>query len=182
MIPPRVALFSLTCFALSTAAGQSPAQVTVCELLQDPSGWNGKFVQISADIDFDGLPERGPSLFGRKCSTSILVKGLSFPNLIGIADPQSVVQRVHVVEFEWDEGARGQFQSLLQTVNPKTEHIRATVVGLFETRTPFGDLVRINAVHPGGLRVGFGPGGALPAQVLVKTMTGMRIERNQNSR
>lgn len=159
---------------------QSPVQVSVCELLQDPSEWNGRIVQISADVEFDGLPERGPSLSGLVCSTNILVNGLSFLNLIAITDPQRGIIKVHTVEFEWDEDSRLEFRRLLQTVKPKTEHIRVAVIGLFETRSPLSDLVRFNSVHPQGQRSGFGVGSVLPAQILIKTMTGMRIERNQN--
>jgi len=162
------------------ALEQSPTQVSVCDLLRDPSEWNDRIVQVSADVDFDGLPERSPSLSGRKCSTNIMVSGLSFPNLIVLTDPQLGVLRVHNVDFEFDETAKSQFRRLLEIVRPKSEHIRVTVIGLFETRSPVGDLVRFNNVHPQGQRLGFGVGGVYPAQILLRTMTGMRIENNQS--
>jgi hypothetical protein len=166
--------------SLTTALGQPSVQVAVCELLRDPSEWNGRLVQISADVEFDGLPERGPSLSGRSCQTNISVNGLSFRNLIAITDPQRGILKVHTVEFEWDEGSRLEFRRLLQIVKPKTEHIRVTVVGLFETRSPLSDLVRVNRVHPDGQRLGLCVGSALPAQILVKTVTSMRIEKSND--
>jgi hypothetical protein len=75
-----------------------------------------------------------------------------------------------------DEEALNEFLALQRRVDRRTEHIQATVIGVFETRTPIDDLVKHDGHNPYN---GFGHMNAAPAQILVRTMTDMRIEDNK---
>jgi hypothetical protein len=66
---------------------------------------------------------------------------------------------------------------MILRLDANTQRIHATVVGLFETKTPIEDLVYFSVAHPEGWRIGFGHLGAWPAQILVKTIADMRIEQ-----
>ena len=62
-------------------------------------------------------------------------------------------------------------------MDPKTELIQATVIGLFETKVPTESLVQVTPVHPEGARAGYGHMAGWAAQIVVKTITDMRIEK-----
>jgi hypothetical protein len=169
----------LLLFNAISLLGQSAKVVDVCELLSDMSRWNGQFVQFDAKIDKGG-GEQGPWVEALECLSKVKIGQVEFPNALEITDPQSP-QRLHHVEFERDEDSRTQFRSLLaQIKDRRTEYVRGTVVGVFETRTPLSKLVVINKAWPNGLPAGgFGHLGSAPAQILVKTITDMRIEKRK---
>jgi len=164
----------------SVVGAQSPETVSVCNLFDNLVKWDGQMVEVGAYIQTQpppGRPENGIWVSGRECPSRIVVKGISFPNTINLSDPQNRVTRIHAVTFEWDETSRSALAGLLARIDPTREHILATIVGLFETRTPLDDLVVVNRAHPEGNRLGFGPQGPHPAQILVKTIRNMRIEK-----
>jgi hypothetical protein len=170
-------LFSLVVMTAISAVPQSLTSVKVCDLFGDLEKWNGTFIRATGDIETG--QEGGPWLSGRGCSSRIEVKGIVFPNIIQLANPKTPVGLAHHVGFEWDERNRGEFWGSLERADPKSEHVHGTIVGLFETRSPITDLVKFTTVHPEGLLLGFGPGGPAPAQLIVKSITGLSIEKNK---
>ena len=103
--------------------------------------------------------------------------GVEFENTINLADPtlpRSILD--HDVDFAWDNASSNQFSLLLNQLDPSTEEIHATVVGLFVTKVPTEKLIyllRPNEPH----RVGYGHLGGHPAQIIVKTMYNMRVQK-----
>jgi len=70
---------------------------------------------------------------------------------------------------------------LLAEIDPNTEEIRATVVGLFETKVPIDGLVflfRPDEPH----KIGYGHLGGHPAQIIVRTMYDMSIKKKPLAR
>jgi len=170
-------LFSLFVVSTVTAFAQGPTLVKICDLFSDIEKWDGTFIRTTGDIET--RQEGGPWLSGRGCPTKIEVKGISFPNIIQLANPKAPVGLLHHVDFVWEENNLGEFWGAQLQVNRKTEHIHGTIIGLFETRSPISDLVKFTSVHPEGQLLGFGPGGPAPAQIIVKSIIEVHIEKNQ---
>jgi hypothetical protein len=143
----------------------------VCDLFRDPVRWNGVMIQVRSPIE-RGAAEDGPWLTGGHCDAGIVVKGEKFPNLIYIQDPRNRKLCLHPVEFKRDQPSADAFSAILQSVDPTKEYVWATVIGLFETRSPLGELIQQK--RPWRYN-GFGHLGGAPAQIIVKTMTDMRI-------
>ncbi len=168
-----LAVLFIACSA--TLRGQ-PKPVSICDLFEDPVKWNGVLIKVSGDLA-PGSGEGGPWLSGLKCKAQIVVKGARFPNLIELTDPKDR-SRLHQTDLEWDEQSRDRLAHMIYSIDRQAEHIYATVVGIFETRVPLDRLVDETAPSPDR---GFGHMGGTPAQILVKTITDFRVERNQKS-
>jgi hypothetical protein len=149
-----------------------PKGVDVCTLLSDPLRWNGKFVRVLGQLELGNF-EGGPWLSGSKCSTKFKVEDVTFPNVIGLTAPSTKFYQVgfqlHHVDFQWDSTDWDRFNRALHQVDPETERVAVTVVGMFETRDPLSELVRK------GRTFGLGPAGDSPVQILVKTIPEIRI-------
>jgi hypothetical protein len=169
-----IAFFTITL----TASGQTPKDVSVCDLLAKMSEWNGQMVRFDAKIE-KGTGEQGPWINALDCPTKIKVGEVEFPNGLELTDPDSP-NRLHEVTFERDLESRVEFRALLSRVDRKTEYIRGTVVGVFETQTPISRLVGFSKAWPKGFPLGFGHLGAAPAQILIKTTTNIRIEKRND--
>jgi hypothetical protein len=167
--PLRLLLVAIPAAAL---CGQTVQSVDICTLFRDPARWNGVMIRVQGAI-VSGAGEGGPWLSGEQCSGQIEVKGEKFPNIIELADPRNNVG-LHAVNFQRDEAARDKFILLLEKIYGKREHLRATVIGLFETRTPLDDLIHERPHYFNG----FGDQGGAPAQILVKTMIDMAVEHS----
>ena len=167
--------------AMATAAtAQSPQMVPVCDLFDGLTRWNGAMIEVTAYIEAQPSPgsaENDIWLSGRNCPSSLVVKGITFPNTINLSDPQVRATRIHAVTFEWEESSRNLLSSMLARLDRRNEYILATVIGVFETRTPLDDLVVVDRAHPKGNMMGFGLQGPHPAQILVRTIRNLRIDR-----
>ena len=152
-------------------AQEEPQQTDVCAFFSDPLRWNGKLIRVSGELEL-GHGEGGPWLSGRRCSAFIAAKGVKFPNLVELTNPNSKL-KLHNVVFRWDEASWNRFVMTLSQVDQDSEHITATVIGVFETRDPLSDLIQ------NGQERGFGHLGGSPAQILVKTMPALSIVKNQ---
>jgi hypothetical protein len=162
------------------AEGQIARRSDVCALLKNPSDWNGRMVEITGRIN-PGGGETGPVLAaGPDCPVEIEFRGFKFPNTISITDPINKASLVHAVDFKWDNKSRDEFSALLRGMNAKLEHVVATVVGQFETRSPFSDLAWKGRYSGRYAPNGFGHLGGSPAQIVVETMSNMRVERNDD--
>lgn len=168
----RPVICLLACAVVSN--GETPVSVNICELFANLSAWNGRLIRVEASLKnaAAGYLEGEFRLSGEHCKDHINVKGLSFPNLIVLTDPKSKVA-VHKADFEWDELGRELYWSAVNHVDRENEHIELTVTGIFETREP----LEILAYQ--GRRLGFGHLGSCPAQILVRTTTGITIKKNR---
>lgn len=144
----------------------------MCDLFREPARWNGVLVQVSGVIDPGTGGEDGPLLVGKHCDARIVVKGRPFPNLVYLESPLNRRNCLHPVEFEEDYASLRAYRALSRKAEPTRAGIFATIVGLFETRTPLTDLIQED--RPWN-RYGFGHLGGSPVQIIVKTMTNMSI-------
>jgi hypothetical protein len=61
----------------------------------------------------------------------------------------------------------------------KGKRLSAVVTGLFETRIPTDKLVRKNVRTGENQRIGFGHMGGFPAQIVVRSIANIRIEKSK---
>lgn len=160
-----------------------PIRVEACDLFRDPSAFNGKMVAASGVIQIlPGSGETGPWLSTTACPVRISVKGFEYADTISITPPwYPPIFFDHKVDFTWDRTNYAELNALMKKMDARTEQIRATVVGLFETRVPTDLLVIATASHPEGQRNGYGHQNQDPAQIIVKTVTGMHIEKKEEA-
>ena len=141
-------------------------KVDACEILGDPVLWNGVMVRASGQLQ-SSSGEGGPWLSGKDCKSELLIKGERFANIIQLTDPQNDSDRIHRVEYTWDERSRSELRAAVAAMRTSKERFDIEVVGTFETRVPLTLLINENARFKDH---GFGHMGAAPAQILVKSI------------
>jgi hypothetical protein len=141
---------------------QEPSRVGVCDLFADSARWNGRMVEVRGVVE----TWSGYWLAGRDCDTKVRVGSVNFDNLIAPTDP-ALADRLalHKIAFTWDPASRNSLSEAAYYSTYLGQRLRATVVGLFETRTPKEALV--NPRFPDQY-FGFGDQGVAPAQIVVK--------------
>lgn len=178
----RTALLRLVLIA-PVAFGQvqesPPARLDSCELLREMPAFNGKMVAVTGIVQTPaGRGEGGASLAAPDCPVKIVVKGFEFGNTIELTPPwYPPIFFDHKVDFNWDKKNFDALSELMHSFDAETQELRATVVGLFETRVPTESLVSIEPDHPEGRLQGYGHLNHSPAQIIVKTVNGMHVER-----
>lgn len=147
--------------------------------MRDLTGFNGKMVAASGMIQIRPGSHEGSSWFAPLyCPVDIKVKGVDFGNTITLTPPSyPAILFDHKIDFGWDPANISELVGLMSTMDARTEQIHAIVVGLFETRVPTESLVQVTPVHPEGARAGYGHMAGWAAQIVVKTITDMRIEK-----
>jgi hypothetical protein len=154
--------FAVLLLCEGTSLAQEVSQIPFCEAITDLARWNGAMVEIRGVVE----GRRGYWLSGRDCKAALAFEGLTFENIMALTDPKSDARLlVHRVDYVWDERNRQRFGNAVDEAVYTGRILRATVVGLLETRTPLTALARFRE------RVGyfgFGDQGVGPAQILVK--------------
>lgn len=158
----RAALFVLFVFCVSARAQPAdPDKVmTVCEILREPSRYNGKKVAIRGEYLIWG---HGVYLRGEECSSVELPKGREWAAVVDILLWQDEIQR-RGFNPEQIYKAIGEIDLVMERSEPtrKSEEVRRvtlTLVGTFDTRDRFD-----------GQTGGFGDGGGAPAQMIVDSV------------
>jgi hypothetical protein len=145
-----------------TAPAQEVRQVSFCEAIADLAHWNGVMVEIRGVVEGWG----GYWLSGRDCKTALTFEGVTFENIIALTNPKTDPRLlIHKVDYVWDERSHENLRAAVDEAVYTRRVLRATVVGLLETRTPLTALARFRE------RVGyfgFGDQAVGPAQILVK--------------
>lgn len=154
-------------------------RVDICSLFGDLPAYNGQMIEATGAIRaLPGSRETTPWLSGEQCRVIIRVKGLEYRNTINLTSSRFPPPFVdHKVDFDWDTASDVALAGLLSRMDAKTEEIHATVIGLFETRVPTNTLVVVTPAHPEGARNGYGHLNDNPAQIIVKTVRDMYIEK-----
>jgi len=163
------ALFAASLF------GQTPVKTSVCELLANPSAWDGRIVEIEEDIYFTGFWV--PTVFGGLCESKSAAGGLIFRNLIGLGETDYRLMYVNDGGYDPASESDHEFAALLLRVDPNHEHIHGTITGLFENRVPTESLNWSRVVHQRPAD-SYGP---YPGRVMSVAMTGLRIEKNSGA-
>lgn len=165
-------LLLLMVFGACNACAEDVTKVGICSLLSDPGNWNGKLIEVRGQV----IASNNFWIMGTECPDRIRAKGTVFIAGFVFADPQNKKLSAHSVHYRWDLSTIGQLNSALATA-PKTKgHVRATIVGMFETRLPLADLIDEKA--PYKFR-GFGHMGEAPGQILIKYLKDISIEETR---
>lgn len=143
---------------------QDVTDVRLCDLVKDPSSFHGKMVRITGEI-LRGNMENGPALIDRACADSIKIGDRSFGNVVILTSSWASDGDLKV-PFQWDSSEARLFE-IGERIDPRRERIVGTVIGVFETRTPLTLLLT---------RGGFGHLSGSSGQILVRTVTDVRVE------
>jgi hypothetical protein len=128
-------------------------------------------VEIRGVLEFARGGESGPFISAPWCKETITVHGHVFRNALVLTSPQDE-SRLHRVEYKVDERAIRNMNDMRARTSGRPEEVHATVIGLFETRSPVTELVREKDVY---VMNGFGHMNDAPGQILVRTIRDMRV-------
>ncbi len=168
--PIETVCFISLMFAISVSGAEETTAVSVCDLLANPVRWEGKIIEVRAPIE----AVQDYWVTGEACSARIVVKGTTFFAGFVLRDNTSKSLTRKQVDFRWDSASVEQLNAALLEAETTKSHVRATVVGMFETVVPLDRLIDEHA--PFKFR-GFGHMGGAPGQILVKTVKDIRIEK-----
>jgi hypothetical protein len=158
----------LLLLAQVTGGEASESTVDACALLSAPIRWNGRLVRARGIIEFQGGEEGWPWLVSDQCPPIVQVGKGRFSNAIVMQHPENKRLLVHRVDYATDEDAYERLAKLFAK-KARTARVAATVVGVFEVRTPTGNSKGEPAIG------GFGHLGGVAAQIIVKTITDMQV-------
>lgn len=157
-------LFSTAAFVVLQAIhcyAQEPMQVDVCKLLELPTQFNKALVAVRAIV----RSVDGPKLVGDVCPNRIVVDTVTFPNAIAI--DESIASPI---PFEVSHASVQKLTVALDKLNPSSQYLTATLVGIFETRDSLAGLVLGH-----GLTTGYGPLGRAPARLILREATDISV-------
>jgi hypothetical protein len=148
--------------------------LSVCDILSDPAKYNGRLVTIRAISE--GTDEGWWIGAGKACTAPLITNGYSWPSIIWV---QSIggPQHTHRPDFETDQNAVSKVDREVRRlhIDPKLDRIWLSFTGIFETREFTAKDVG-NA--DGKWRAdGFGHLNSAPGQLLLKTVSGLSVER-----
>ena len=175
-----LALLSLSLSAQSVKDQKNrAAPLSVCELIAHRSDYNRRMVAVRGVVKGGGL---GAWLAAnRECVYTLVTRGVEWPNLIFLAYPDNSSQlESYHADFRVDWRAIRRVEEEVQghAFNPDTDDTIETYEGLFLT---YSDLERrVSPGVPGALRLGFGPLGEAPAQLLIKTVRDAVVVRGKD--
>ena len=157
-------------FKINPLFSASPETLPICDVLKDPSRYNGKQIAVRG---YESGSDEGVYLKG-DCAVALETDGIKWPNLIWLVYPGSSFA-LHTVDFTLDKRS-------LDTAAAKVKAYKGpvrvwlTYVGLLETREPFS--LQVYRDKAGVKRpAGFGNGAAAPAQFVIKTVQDVVVEK-----
>jgi hypothetical protein len=162
-------LLLLAIIGACNAQSEEAVRVSICDLLADPVAWNGKMIEVRAQV----IDSNNFWIMGTECPTRIHAKGTVFIAGFVFGDPQSKNTNAHKVDFRWDLSNLDRLNAALARVKETKEQVLATLLGMFETRVPIENLIDEKA--PYKFR-GFGHMGSAPGQILIKSLKEVSIE------
>jgi hypothetical protein len=157
----------------TTAETEGLKELTVCEVFEHLQSYRDKLVQVSGRLY---TSRHGWILSQQGCAKAIVVRGLRWPTTIDVIGP-------HLGEppatFHADEAPMKQIDEVFCFLNNYTQEelgIKITVsfVGELRTRKEYGPPVNPSG-QPSGL--GFGHMGASPAQLVIRDIARIVIQR-----
>jgi hypothetical protein len=164
-------------FADASADDEPLKTLHVCEILRDPSAFNGKIIAVRGVYLAGG---HGLYLSEQDCKAPLVTKTYRWPSVIWVPLSEKEFQtrglsfqRALKAEVEIGNARRGAEERRPNGI--KIEKVTVTYVGLFETHAHFDDKV---VQRPDGSQVGIGFGqvpGA-PGQLFVDTVKDIVVE------
>jgi len=170
---------ALVCAPL--AIGQQTLKtITVCELLQDPTKYNGKTIALRGEYSVGG---HGLYLRGPDCDGLLITKGYRWPSSIWISLTRKEYQKrsmsfEHLLDAQIEVGAVRERQR--RGKGASSEKVTVTFVGLFETRE---DLDSVVFQRPDGslVGIGFGQAPGAPGQFFIDSVKDIVVEFGQGA-
>jgi hypothetical protein len=167
-------IFLLLVIATTIRAAE-PQLTSVCDILKDPVQWDGRMIEVRAPV----MGVQDYMVMAPECAVTVEVKGTKFPMGFSLVSPNIKSVIIHQVDFPYDQAAWIELGRWDREAGRRKEQVWATVVGLFETKVPLDELVKlVNEKKPRLVDRGFGHMGGAPGQIVVKTLRDFRIERN----
>jgi hypothetical protein len=172
---------ALVCARVATGQ-QTPKTVTVCELLQDPTKYNGKTIALRGEYSVGG---HGLYLRGPDCDGLLITRGYRWPSSIWISLTREEYQQrsmrfEHLLDVQVEVGAVRERERQRRGKGATSEKVTVTFVGLFETREDLDSLV---FRRPDGSLVGIGfrqvPGA--PGQLFIDSVKDIVVEFGQGA-
>jgi len=159
------------------AAEASIPTFTVCEILAQRVEYNGKMVRIRASLF---ATDEGAWFVGDGCPGVVTTDGHVWPSMISmeVASPEMPPSsHDHPVNFVSDYVSEQKLRPKLRKIGRKVRGacVMRTYTGLFETRETY---LKVTYAKAPPLFVGFGQGGAAPAQLIWKTADDVDIDPN----
>ena len=174
-----ISLVALVGIVAPDVCAQPPSEVlTVCGLIANRDRYNGKIVTVR------GIIRGGHGSWldaASDCSHPLVTVGVRWPNTVYLAFPDnnSRVESYHAnFDVDWQSVKKAEKELERAGYDPRTDLYVETVTGLFLT---YSDLERrVSPGVPGALRLGFGPLGEAPGQLLIRTVKDPVVVRSLN--
>jgi len=167
---------ALAC-CLAVRGQETQKTMTVCELLQDASKYNGKIIAIRGEYYVGG---HGLYLRSTECDGILTTKGYRWPSSIWISLTQSEYEERrmnfgHEIEAQFEIGAARQKQKQRAGRDATSEKVTLTFLGLFETRENLESAV---FRRPDGslVGIGFGQVPGAPGQLFIDSVKDIVVE------
>jgi hypothetical protein len=155
--------YTLILILISTVDGSGQNTESVCQVLATLETRSQKIVQLRDKYIGDTF------VGGQKCQGSVRVAGLEFENIIHLDWPgsPSVIARKLEVPFGFDADSANTLEHAIGSWNRRSQDLYVTIEGLLVTKKPPLNLV---VMRNPPQRMGFGPEGAAPAEIIVKRL------------
>jgi hypothetical protein len=168
--PVILVLASFLSLALNAQAAENKkAPLSVCEVIAHKGEYNRRMIAVRGAVKGGG---HGAWLTATpECTYRLVTKGVEWANIIFLAYPdnQSKIESYHAsFPVDWRAIRQAEEEAQRQGFNPDTDYTTETYIGLFLTYPNLEN--RVSPGVPGALRLGFGPLGEAPAQLLIKTV------------
>jgi len=167
---------------LRAQADEPPKAMTVCELLREPSKFNGKKIAIRGLY----VPyEHGLYLRGEGCEMMPITKGRDWPAVISVVLSDEQMRRRGIDPGRFAAAESAITMAKLRATGArggeaKIARVRITYVGLFETRDSFDGHPEKQA-DGRAVESGFGAGGAAPGQLFVDSVRDIIVEFEESA-
>jgi hypothetical protein len=171
----KLALINI--FGMFLLWGQDPqprgSSFSVCDVLANRIEYNERIVEVR------GIVKGGHGAWlvaSSDCHYQLTTRGVHWPNIIYLVYPDnhSKIESYHAdFEADWKSIRKAERHERAMASNVDTDLIVRTYVGLFRTYEDLGS--RVNPGIPGALRLGFGPLGEAPAQLVIKSVKDVQV-------
>jgi len=144
-----------------TSVGESAATTSVCEILENPSGYRGKLISIRG-IYWEGLRE--------DCPHPLVTAGHVWPSALNLAHSDLPAPAGESVPFKTDAKSWDHLQETVKREAHAGAREEIWVIAVGEVRAPVA-YIRTDGQIVGG----YGHLGAYPAEFVVKEVTNIKI-------
>lgn len=161
--------------AQDKSRGAPPGALSVCAILSDPAKFNGQLVTIRGISE--GTDEGWWIDTDKACTAPLITNGYNWPSIIWVKSIDGP-ERTHRVNFETDQDTVSKVDREVRRlhIDPKLDRIWLNFTGIFETREfTAKDVGKADGKSRAD---GFGHLNSAPGQLLLKTVSGLYVERS----